>query len=60
MVLRQPDTLVSGGARIFTTYRLQISQSVVVARIAELQLQQLQHFQLLQYLRGAQCRMDTE
>jgi hypothetical protein len=32
--------------RTFTTDRLQISHPIAVARIAELQLQQLQHFQL--------------
>jgi hypothetical protein len=35
--------------RTFTTYRLRISQPIAVARFTELQLQQLQHFQLLQH-----------
>jgi hypothetical protein len=39
--------------RTFTTYRLQISQPIAVARITELQLQQLQHlWQSLAYMQS--------
>jgi hypothetical protein len=57
--------------RTLTTYRLQISHPVVVAGIAQLQLQQLQHLQHLQHfarfafalfaaVRGVSRRNDTE
>jgi hypothetical protein len=60
LYLRQGRDAKNGVCRLthctFTTYRLQISQSLVVARIVELQLQQLQHFQHLQLFAGLHLR----
>jgi hypothetical protein len=38
-----------GVRRTFITYEMRLSQSSVVARVTELQRQQLRHFQLLQH-----------